>query len=259
MSTDTELIAAVRLGDVGAVEELHRRHVHAATASARAMLRDATEADAIVNEVFGRVISVIVRGGGPESAFRSYLQRAIRNECVDETRARRDIPSRFADVAGAGYADVDLDGPMVDGWHAGSARSAIDPASVVADSADGAVAREALSLLSDRSYEITYLMDVCGLELAEAAAAMNMAPGAASALRQRGKEKLRQAYMVASAPRPTRPGCADVVSRLPGVIRDTASRRVATRVAAHLEHCRPCRAIDADMRDLNAEIDRYRE
>ena len=259
MTTDAELIGSVRRGDHTAAVLLHDRHVRVAVSVARSQLNDATEAEAIVNEVFGRVIAIIERGGGPESAFRSYLVRAVRNECVDAMRARRVAPSRVADVAVALQADADFDGRLVDGWHGGSTHAAIDPSITVFDAMDGAVAMVALSMLSERSHEILTLMELEGLELTEAAARMGIDTGAAAALRYRAKEKLRQAYLVASVSMPATPVCHDCVVRLGAFVRGAAGPRHEARVVAHLELCRRCRSIEVDMRDLNAEIDRCRE
>lgn len=259
MTTDAELIESVRRGDRTAVEVLHERHVRVALSVARGRLGDATEAEAIVNEVFGRVIAIIVRGGGPEASFRSYLVRAVRNECTDTARARRDTPSRVVDVAAALQVDGDFDGRLADGWHIGAGRHSVDPAIAVFDAMDGSVARRALDMLSERSLEILTHMELDGLDLAETATRMGIDTGAAAALRYRAKEKLRQAYLVASVPLPTTPVCHESVVRLGAYVRGAASRRHATRLAEHLRLCRRCRAIEADMRDLNAEIDRYRE
>lgn len=259
MTTDAELIESVRRGDRDAAAQLHDRHSRVALTVARARLHDPTEAEAIVNEVFGRVIAVISRGAGPDAAFRSYLVRAVRNECFDTMRARRDGPSRVADIAAVLQADTDFDGHLMDGWHDGSAHVAIDPSVTVFNSMDGSIARLALEMLSDRSREILTHMEIDGLDLAEAAAVMDMDTGAAAALRYRAKEKLRQAYLVASVTVPAAAACHDCVVRLGASVRHALSRRHETRVVAHLEHCRRCRAVEADMRDLNAEIDRCRE
>ena len=259
MTTDTELIGSVRPGDHAAATQLHERHARVAVSVARSLLNDATEAEAIVNEVFGRVIAIIERGGGPDSAFRSYLVRAVRNECVDAMRARRDAPSRVADVAGALQADGDFDGRLVDAWHGGSTHAATDPSITVFDAMDGALAMVALAMLSERSHEILSLMEIDGLDLADAASRMGIDTGAAAALRYRAKEKLRQAYLVASAPMPGTTVCHDCVVRLGAYVRGATGRRHEARVVEHLEHCRRCRSIEADMRDLNAEIDRCRE
>ena len=259
MTTDAELIESVRRGDRTAVEVLHDRHVRVALSVARGQLGDATEAEAIVNEVFGRVIAVIVRGGGPDATFRSYLVRAVRNECIDTARARRDAPSRVADVATSLQVDSDFDGLRVDGGHIGAGHLAPDPEVTVFDAMDGSVARRALDMLSERSLEILTHMELDGLDLADTATRMGIDNGSAAALRYRAKEKLRQAYLVASVTLPATAVCHDCVVRLGAYVRGAASRRHEERVVGHLLHCRRCRVIEADMRDLNAEIDRRRE
>lgn len=259
MSTDAELIESVRRGDRDAAAHLHDRHVRVALTVARARLHDPTEAEAVVNEVFGRVIALISRGAGPDVAFRSYLVRAVRNECFDTMRARRDGPSRVSDIAAALQADTDFDGQLIDGWHEGSAHVASDPSVTVFNSMDGSIARLALEMLSDRSREILTHMEIDGLDLAEAATLMGIDTGAAAALRYRAKEKLRQAYLVASVHLPDAVVCHACVVRLGAHVRHALGRRHEARVTAHLETCRRCRSLEADMRDLNAEIDRYRE
>ena len=69
---DATLIAAVRDGDTDAYGVLFERHVDAARRLARALAHDG-DADDLVAEAFAKVLPVLVRGGGPEVAFRPYL------------------------------------------------------------------------------------------------------------------------------------------------------------------------------------------
>ncbi len=85
---DAVLLDAVRRGDRDAYVELYERHVGAARALARALLRNQTDADDVVSEVFASVLSTIKRGKGPRDGFRAYLMASVRNECYRAGRRR---------------------------------------------------------------------------------------------------------------------------------------------------------------------------
>src|SRR5689334_25133414 len=85
---DAELIAAIRDGNLAAVDELFCRHRRAALAFAEA-IAGPTLAPDLVSEAFLRIIDMIQRGGGPNAVLRSYLYTTIRNLYVDHLRHHR--------------------------------------------------------------------------------------------------------------------------------------------------------------------------
>ena len=110
---DATLIAAVRGGDTDAYGVLFERHVDAARRLARSLARDG-DADDLVSEAFAKVLPVLVRGDGPEVAFRPYLLTAVRRLDVDRHRALArsrptddesvlDAGEPFSDTAVAGF------------------------------------------------------------------------------------------------------------------------------------------------------------
>src|SRR5215207_7149581 len=93
--SDTDLLAAVRLGRTYAYDLLYRRHVGAARALARQLAGSAAEADDLVAESFAKVLDALQSGGGPDTAFRAYLLTTVRHTLYD--RARRDRKLELSD------------------------------------------------------------------------------------------------------------------------------------------------------------------
>ena len=84
--SDAELLESVRRGDLDAYLELYRRYVDAARRLARSQVRNPSDADDVVSEVFTSVLAVIQRGKGPSDCFAAYLMASVRHEC---SRCRR--------------------------------------------------------------------------------------------------------------------------------------------------------------------------
>jgi RNA polymerase sigma factor (sigma-70 family) len=108
------LLDAVRRGDRDAYVELYERHVAAARALARALLRNQTDADDVVSEVFASALSVIKRGKGPRDGFRAYLMASVRNECYRTGRRNgrtspieTDVEANALVASGRGTVEAD--------------------------------------------------------------------------------------------------------------------------------------------------------
>jgi RNA polymerase sigma factor (sigma-70 family) len=90
--TDSELVERTRRGDARAYAELWRRHRSAALGAARRItLR--FDAEDLVAESFARVLKAILAGGGPNTAFRTYLTTTIRNVATNWAKAQPVIAS----------------------------------------------------------------------------------------------------------------------------------------------------------------------
>ena len=90
--SDPELITRVRAGDRAAFGELYRRHSGPATTLSRQFARSAAESDDLVSESFARVLDNLLSGKGPDTAFRAYLFTTIRNTAYDRTRKDKTAP-----------------------------------------------------------------------------------------------------------------------------------------------------------------------
>lgn len=103
--TDTELIAAIRQGELRAFEVLIDRHKRTLLRTARAILRDDAEAEDAVQEAFLRAYRALGTFRG-ESKLSTWLVRITMNEAL--MRLRRDARSaRVMSSAGADAAERD--------------------------------------------------------------------------------------------------------------------------------------------------------
>src|ERR1700749_248397 len=75
---DSDLLHAIRSGDITAYATLYERHAAAARVLAFQLVRGPAEVDDVVAEAFTKVLDLLQRGGGPEDAFRPYLLTAVR-------------------------------------------------------------------------------------------------------------------------------------------------------------------------------------
>jgi len=238
---DATLIAAVRGGDTDAYGVLFERHVAAARRLARTLARDG-DAEDLVAEAFAKVLPVLVRGEGPDLAFRPYLLTAVRRLDVDRHRSL----SRTRPIDDDTVLDAGL--PFSDTAVAGF---------------ESAAAARAFASLPERWQLVLWHTEVEGQRPAEVAPLLGLTPNAVSQLAHRAREGLRQAFVsmhVHDVGEP-RTVCQATRANLGAYIRAGLSPREAARVSAHLECCRPCTAIylelvevDTDLRGLLAPL-----
>ncbi|MFD0468501.1 RNA polymerase sigma factor [Nonomuraea thailandensis] len=72
-------------GNAAAYGELYERHVAAARALARQLVRGA-EVEDVVAESFTKILDLVGRGGGPDSGFRTYLLTVVRRTVYDRSK-----------------------------------------------------------------------------------------------------------------------------------------------------------------------------
>jgi RNA polymerase sigma-70 factor (ECF subfamily) len=89
--TDAELVAAYRGGEVGAFEDLHRRHVASIYRLVHRTLGDALLAEDIAQETFIRSLRTLDRMDESFN-FGGWLHTVAQNLCRDELRRRRRDP-----------------------------------------------------------------------------------------------------------------------------------------------------------------------
>lgn len=231
--SDPELITQVRGGDRSAFGELYRRHSGAATTLARQFARSPAEADDLVSEAFARVLDQLLTGHGPDTAFRAYLFTSLRNTAYDRTRKDRRL--QFTD---------DMTGHD-------QAVAGDDP--VVAQVENGLVAA-AFARLPERWQAVLWHTQVEGESPAAVGALLGMAPGAVSSLAFRAREGLREAYLQAHLADTAGESCRTTVERLGAWTRNGLSRREKTQVDAHLAGCERCRALGAELQEVNTGL-----
>ncbi|GAA3738536.1 sigma-70 family RNA polymerase sigma factor [Salinactinospora qingdaonensis] len=228
--SDEKLISAVRDGDSGAYAALYRRHAEAARGLARQLVRSA-EVDDVVSEAFARVLSVLRRGSGPTVAFRPYLLTSLRHIVYDRYRT----DSR--QIATDDMATFDEGEPFVDPALAGLERSLI--------------ARAYLSL-PEHWRSVLWHTEIEGAKPADVAPLLNLTPNSVSALAYRAREGLRRAYlqMHLAGEVPTEE-CRPALSQLGAYVRGGLAKRDAATVDRHLDSCAHCRAVYAELSDVN--------
>jgi RNA polymerase sigma factor (sigma-70 family) len=247
--SDAELIAEVRSGDSDAYGLLYRRHAHAARVLARQLAGSPTEADDLVAEAFANVLATMRRGGGPDAAFRAYLLTALRNTLYDRTR--RDRKVQLSD-------DMTRHDPGVP-WE--------DTAVAELDSR---LAARAFTRLPERWQTVLWHTEVDRESPAEVAPLLGLTPNGVAALAYRAREGLRQAYLQEHlagglddsypaadehrADGPDTDAHQATVCRLGAWARGGLSARQRAQVDAHLAGCRRCRALGAELADVNGGL-----
>ena len=231
--SDPELITRVRAGDRSAFGELYRRHSGPATTLSRQFARSAAESDDLVSESFARVLDNLLSGKGPDTAFRAYLFTTIRNTAYDRTR--KDKKLQFTDDMTTHDVAVVGDDP------------------VLAKMESGLVAT-AFAQLPERWQAVLWHTQVEGESPAKVGAMLGMAPGAVSSLAFRAREGLREAYLQAHLAETAAEQCRKTVERLGAWTRGGLSKREKAQVDAHLETCDRCRALAAELEEVNSGL-----
>lgn len=230
--SDAVLIAAVRSGDVDAYGELFARHVAAARRLARSLTRDG-EADDLVSEAFAKVLVVLQRGDGPDTALRPYLLTSLRRLHVDHVRAlARTRPTDDIAAYDAGEAFRDT---------------------AVAGFERGAAARAFVSL-PERWQLVLWHLEVEGQKPADIAPLLGISPNSVSALAYRAREGLRQAFISMHAQDTRDEQCTVTRAQLGAFIRNDISKREGAAVEAHLRDCRECAAIYLELLEVNSNL-----
>jgi RNA polymerase sigma factor (sigma-70 family) len=231
--SDAELITQVRAGDRRAYGELYTRHSAAALTLARQFSRSPAEADDLVSESFARVLDTLISGGGPDSAFRAYLFTTLRNTAYD--RSRKDKRLQFTDDVEAHDSPVDADDPVL-------------------LKAENTLVGKAFTALPERWQAVLWYTQVDGLSPAEAGVLLGMSANAVTSLAYRAREGLREAYLQAHLADTAAESCRTTVDRLGAWARGGLSKREQAQVDAHLSECDRCRALAAELTEINSGI-----
>jgi RNA polymerase sigma-70 factor (ECF subfamily) len=188
---DPSVLDAARAGDQAAVGQVLRTHQPSMHALCRRMLgNDADAADA-TQEAMIAVVRGLPRFDG-RSALSTWIYRVTTNAALDEVRRRRRRPLTTDDVDAA----ADRAG--------GSAPSLDDTV------ADRLRLDAALADLSPEFRAVVVLRDVIGLDYAEIADVLDLAPGTVRSRISRGRSALARALDVTSAAPRNLPASGDV-------------------------------------------------
>ncbi|MFD9698942.1 sigma-70 family RNA polymerase sigma factor [Lentzea sp. NPDC059081] len=223
----------MREGTIDAYGQLYERHVSAAYNLARQLARSQAEADDLVSEAFAKVLDTLRAGRGPDSAFRAYLLTALRHTAYDKTRRDKkiDLTEDMTEVAPAvAFSDTAV---------AGLERS---------------LAARAYAALPERWQMVLWHTEVEGQSPAEVAPLLGLTANGVSALAYRAREGLKQQYLQMHLAETAAERCRATVDRLGAWTRDGLSKREATQVETHLDECGRCRALAAELADVNGSL-----
>ncbi|CRK59766.1 sigma-70 region 2 domain protein [Alloactinosynnema sp. L-07] len=237
--SDAELIDSVRAGTVSAYGSLYERHVGAARNLARQLTRSPAEADDLVSEAFAKVLDTLRQGRGPDSAFRAYLLTALRHTAYDKTRRDKkvELSDDVSQVSGVNPDQVAV--PFSDTAVAGLERS---------------LAARAFAMLPERWQAVLWHTEIEGQNPAQVAPILGLTPNGVSALAYRAREGLRQAYLQVHLAENSSDRCRATADRLGAWVRGGLSKRETAQVELHLDDCERCRALSAELADINTGL-----
>ncbi|MFE2751630.1 sigma-70 family RNA polymerase sigma factor [Actinosynnema sp. NPDC059335] len=239
--SDAELIEAVRGGEIQAYGQLFERHVRAARNLARHLSWSTAEAEDLVSDAFAKVLDVLRAGGGPDSAFRAYLLTAVRHTAYD--KSRRDRRLKLAD-------DVEA----VSGVEKVTTVPFHDPAVATLERS---LATRAFASLPERWQTVLWQTEIEGQSASELAKLLGLTANGASALAYRAREGLKTAYLQAHLEHSPTDRCRATVLKLAAWTRGGLTKRETAQVEAHLDECATCRAMAAELADVNATLRAY--
>ncbi|MGH3449786.1 MAG: sigma-70 family RNA polymerase sigma factor, partial [Haloechinothrix sp.] len=237
--SDAELITAVRGGTIASYGTLYERHVASAHNLARQLARSSAEADDLVAEAFAKVLDTLRAGKGPDSAFRAYLLTALRHTAYDKTRKDRRVDLNEDMSTATGALGGALSVPFSDTAVAGLERT---------------MAAKAFARLPERWQAVLWHTEIEQQTPADVAPILGLTPNGVSALAYRAREGLRQAYLQVHLAETTAGRCRATADRLGAWTRDGLSKRERTQVETHLDECERCRALAAELADVNGAM-----
>jgi RNA polymerase sigma-70 factor (ECF subfamily) len=182
-ATDESLVAAAVAGDGRALDALLRRHHDRVYAVCRRLAGNDADALDATQEALITVVRRLDRYDG-RARFTTWLYRVATNACLDELRRRSRRPRPVP--------DEELTDGRVD------RAATVDTA--VADRVD---IDAALAHLAPEFRAVVVLRDLCGLDYAEIAEVLDLAPGTVRSRISRGRAAL--AHVLAGNPAPTGP------------------------------------------------------
>lgn len=174
-ANDADLVAAVRSGDVGAFEVLHRRHSARTYRTAMTVLNDREAAADAVQEAFTRALERLSQLRDPD-AFGAWLASIARRAALDEGRRR----SRVGNAGTHALEEIRSD--------------AMGPDDEVAVRELAGRVTGCLAGLSRRDATILVMVAHLGFATDDLAAALGVSSGAAKVALHRARRRLQQQW-----------------------------------------------------------------
>ncbi|MBT2534179.1 sigma-70 family RNA polymerase sigma factor [Arthrobacter sp. ISL-48] len=231
--SDEDLIRSYRTGDSLALETLYSRHHQAGLKYARRLMANKADAEDVAQEAFLKVAAAMMRGNGPEIAFRPYLLRAVRTAAAD----------RWGKQAKETPTDDTGDTPVEDASLA-SLLEREDPGLVM----------KAFQSLPVRWMTALWHAEVEREPPRRIAPILGIEPAAVSALLLRARKGLREAYLTAYAEAPPRTECEPTFPYLAATVLGTSSARDRRKVKEHARGCDDCAKVLAELTDVGATM-----
>src|SRR5699024_5229988 len=218
---------------------LYERHVTAAYNLARQLANSPAETDDLVSDAFAKVLDTLHAGKGPDSSFRAYLLTALRHTAYDKTRkdGRVDLTEDMGDAGGEVGAALTV--PFSDTAMSGFERS---------------MASKAFARLPERWQAVLWHTEIEQQSAAEVAPILGLTSNGVSALAYRAREGLRQAYLQVHLAETEAERCRATAERLGAWTRSGLSKRERNQVESHLDDCDHCRALAAELADVNGAL-----
>ena len=228
VATDTDLVAAVRLGDDLAFEELYRRYYPRVAAFVRGYVRDSGRSEDVTQEAFMSALRRLRQTDAPIN-FKPWLFEIARNAAIDQYRrnVRTDEVSIEAD---GGFAPAE----------ASRLVRPRGPDSSMLDKERLDHLRGALAELSETHHRIIVMRELEGLSYREIGKRMELTPAAVESTLFRARRKLQHEYALLDTGRRCQLIGA-VIGRLAEGLDSDRDRRRLDRHARRCSSCR-CRA-----------------
>ncbi|MEU5859839.1 sigma-70 family RNA polymerase sigma factor [Nonomuraea sp. NPDC047529] len=228
--SDADLLKEVRAGDATAYGRLYERHVAAARALARQLVRGESEVEDVVAESFTKILDLVGRGGGPESGFRTYLLTVVRRTVYDRGR----VESRQVTTGEIERYDPGV--PFADPALVGLERSMIS---------------RAFLSLPERWRAVLWHTEVEKCKPAEVAPLLGLSANGVAALAYRAREGLRQAYLQMHLRAAPQHECRPVLGKMGAYVRGGLARRDSRAVDDHVNGCEECHGVLLELTDVN--------
>ena len=233
---DADLVEAVRGGDRAAFGELYVRHRDSAYRFACVLLGTDQGAEDLVAEAYAKVLHRLASGGGPRTAFRSYILTTVRTTLYKQMSADR-LMDRTAELStlSLGVSQDDT---------------------VLAEFENSAVSR-AFNSLPGRWQLVLRYLEFDGLTTTAAAERLGMQANAVSALAFRARDALRLAYLQMHVNMNVSAQCHEAAANLAQWVCGRLKRSVRARVRQHVGDCSRCADSVAELTDLAASLRRW--
>ncbi|HVS28664.1 MAG TPA: sigma-70 family RNA polymerase sigma factor [Solirubrobacteraceae bacterium] len=227
---DGLLVARTRAGDDRAFEQLYRRYRRRISAHVYGMVGDHGRAEDITQEVFVSALRRI-RATERPIAFSPWAHEIARNACIDEYRRNQRSAQEVSYDADDAYGQR----PMLDRlpMRDSSPEDALETKQRVVDLCG------AFSGLSPAHHRILVLREFEGLSYREIGERMEMSRPAVESTLLRARRRLAAEYDELVSGR----RCERVQRIISDSLASDLGVRDRQRLARHISHCQPCRAL----------------